>query len=180
MEEDEQEVLEIISHVTEDFLGIEEDKQHKSITEQTLKDGITLEAITEHNSKDNFAEDIVSEIINELVGSVQERTLKLSEIESTSMFSETGTNQPKPASEVTDVIDINPQQSIRETAAEDISYIDNQKVANNVVEDEKAEPEHNEISSLVAKDGKLEADTEDNYLKDGTKTVDKEYMVWNL
>ena len=176
MEEDEQEVLEIISHVPEDFLGIEDDKKCKSTTEQLLKDCIFWEIINEDNSKDYFAEAIISDIINKLVGSVQERALELSERATTEMHSEPA-NKPEPASEVIDVIEITPQQSIAETVAEDISYFENPKLANSIQEDGKAEPEHNAISSDVAKDG---GDMEDNNLEDGTQTGDKEDMVWNL
>jgi hypothetical protein len=172
MEEDEQEVLEFISHVPEDFLGIEDDKKCINIEDQALKDCITLEIIKEDNSKDNFAEAIISEILNELVGSIQERALNPSERATTEMLSEPA-NQTKPASEVT------PQQSIAETVAEDISYFENPKLANTIVEDGKAEPEPNEISFL-AKYGQFNTETEDNNLKDGTQTGDEEEVVWNL
>ena len=62
MEENEH-LLELISHVTEDSLGIEDNKKHINITEQTLKDCITLETLTNDNSDDNFAEAFISEII---------------------------------------------------------------------------------------------------------------------
>ena len=176
MEEDEQEVLDFISHVPEDFLGIEDDKKCINIEDQALKDCKTLEIIDEDNSKYNLAEAIISEIINELVGSVQERALKLSEIATTEMLSEPA-NQPKPASEVSDDIEITPQQSISETVAEDISYFDEPKLAITIVEDGKTEPEQHEISSYAAKDGKFKADTEDNNLEDGAQTGEKEDMV---
>jgi hypothetical protein len=179
MEENEH-LLELISHVTEDSLGIEDNKKHKNITEQTLKDCITLETINKDNSKDNLVEAIISEIIIELVGSVPERTLELSELATTPLLSNPRTYQLKPASEVTDVLQVTltPRQSIPETVAEGISNSDTQKEANTMAEDGKAEPEHNEISSDVAKDGKINEDTEDNNLKDGTQTGGKEDIGW--
>ena len=52
-----------------------------------------------------------------------------------------------------------------------------------MVDDGKTEPEYIEISSLVANPKnvwKFKVETEDNNLKDGTQTGDKEDMVWNL
>ena len=122
MEENEQKVPEIISHVTtEDCLCIEGDRKHTKITQQTLKDCKTLETLTNDNSDDNFAEAFISEIIYELV-----------ERATTPMLSEQRTKLPKQASELTNVLKLalTPKQSIPSTVAEDISYFYNQKVAN--------------------------------------------------